>query len=41
MSDQITTLEELGAVAGVEVAAEELAPREPVRDEPGPRIRDR
>jgi small subunit ribosomal protein S9 len=35
MSDQITTLEELGAVAGVEVAAEELAPREPVRDELG------
>ncbi|KUP92528.1 30S ribosomal protein S9 [Tritonibacter horizontis] len=36
MADQITTLEELGAVAGVETAAEELeAPREPVRDELG------
>ncbi|OIQ32111.1 MAG: 30S ribosomal protein S9 [Alphaproteobacteria bacterium MedPE-SWcel] len=36
MADQITTLEELGAVAGVETAVEEPeAPREPVRDELG------
>jgi small subunit ribosomal protein S9 len=34
MADQINTLEELSAVAGVETV-EELAPREPVRDELG------
>lgn len=32
MTDQINTLEELSAVAGVDVVAEELVPREPVRD---------
>jgi small subunit ribosomal protein S9 len=32
MTDQINTLEELSAVAGVDVAAEELVLREPVRD---------
>ncbi|SCZ58270.1 30S ribosomal protein S9 [Epibacterium ulvae] len=35
MADQITTLEELSAVAGVETVAEEITPREPVRDELG------
>ncbi|AXT28485.1 30S ribosomal protein S9 [Ruegeria sp. AD91A] len=35
MADQINTLEELGAVAGVEVVAEEVIVREPVRDELG------
>ncbi|MEP2718610.1 MULTISPECIES: 30S ribosomal protein S9 [unclassified Pseudophaeobacter] len=35
MSDQINTLEELSAVAGVEVIAEETISREPVRDELG------
>ncbi len=36
MAEQINSLEELGAVAGVETAAEETAPaREPVRDELG------
>jgi small subunit ribosomal protein S9 len=35
MADQINTLEELSAVAGVETVAEELTPREPVRDELG------
>src|SRR6056297_1385879 len=35
MADQINTLEELGAVAGVEVQAEEAITREPVRDEFG------
>ncbi|WP_083097545.1 30S ribosomal protein S9 [Pseudophaeobacter leonis] len=32
MTDQINTLEELSAVAGVDVAAEEIVLREPVRD---------
>jgi small subunit ribosomal protein S9 len=32
MTDQINTLEELSAVAGVDVIAEELVLREPVRD---------
>ncbi|MDK3020356.1 30S ribosomal protein S9 [Pseudodonghicola flavimaris] len=35
MADQINTLEELGAVAGVEVVTEEVISREPVRDELG------
>ncbi|MDG1457273.1 MAG: 30S ribosomal protein S9 [Pseudoprimorskyibacter sp.] len=36
MSDQITSLEDLGAVAGIEAAPEVVAaPREPVRDELG------
>ncbi|SMO42250.1 30S ribosomal protein S9 [Ruegeria faecimaris] len=35
MADQINTLEELNAVAGVEVVAEEVIVREPVRDELG------
>ena len=35
MVDQINTLEDLNAVAGVETVVEELAPREPVRDELG------
>ena len=35
MADQINTLEELGAVAGVEAVAEETISREPVRDELG------
>ncbi|WP_271947073.1 30S ribosomal protein S9 [Ruegeria faecimaris] len=35
MADQINTLEELSAVAGVEVVAEEVIVREPVRDELG------
>ena len=35
MSDQINTLEELSAVAGVEAVAEEIITREPVRDELG------
>jgi len=36
MADQINSLEELGAAAGVEVVAEEtVAPREPVRDNLG------
>ena len=35
MSDQINTLEELSAVAGVEVVAEDIIAREPVRDELG------
>ncbi|WP_146345366.1 30S ribosomal protein S9 [Falsiphaeobacter marinintestinus] len=35
MADQITTLEELSAVAGVETVAEELVSHEPVRDELG------
>ncbi|RBW56104.1 MULTISPECIES: 30S ribosomal protein S9 [Ruegeria] len=35
MADQINTLEELSAVAGVEVVAEEIIVREPVRDELG------
>ena len=36
MSDQITSLEELGAAAGIEAAPEVVAaPREPVRDELG------
>ena len=33
MTDQINTLEELSAVAGVEVVAEDIIAREPVRDE--------
>lgn len=32
MTDQINTLEELSAVAGVEVVAEDIIAREPVRD---------
>ncbi len=35
MADQINTLEELSAVAGVEAVAEEVIVREPVRDELG------
>ncbi|WP_170523781.1 30S ribosomal protein S9 [Ruegeria arenilitoris] len=35
MADQINTLEELSAVAGVETVAEEVVVREPVRDELG------
>ncbi|MCA0872104.1 30S ribosomal protein S9 [Seohaeicola saemankumensis] len=35
MADQINTLEELSAVAGVEIVAEEVITREPVRDELG------
>jgi small subunit ribosomal protein S9 len=35
MADQINSLEELGAAAGVEAVAEVEAPREPVRDELG------
>ncbi|WP_299660250.1 30S ribosomal protein S9 [uncultured Ruegeria sp.] len=35
MVDQINTLEELSAVAGVETVAEEVIVREPVRDELG------
>jgi len=35
MADQINTLEELSAVAGVEPVAEEIIAREPVRDELG------
>ncbi|KUJ85901.1 30S ribosomal protein S9 [Ruegeria marisrubri] len=35
MADQINTLEELSAVAGVETVAEEAVVREPVRDELG------
>ena len=35
MADQINTLEELSAVAGVETVAEEVIVREPVRDELG------
>ena len=35
MSDQINTLEELSAVAGVEAVAEDIIAREPVRDELG------
>ncbi|MFC4215233.1 30S ribosomal protein S9 [Pseudophaeobacter arcticus] len=35
MTDQINTLEELSAVAGVEVVAEDIIAREPVRDELG------
>ncbi|MEO1732256.1 MAG: 30S ribosomal protein S9 [Pseudomonadota bacterium] len=35
MADQINTLEDLNAVAGVETVVEELTPREPVRDELG------
>ncbi|MCV6585037.1 MAG: 30S ribosomal protein S9 [Marinibacterium sp.] len=35
MSDQINTLEDLGAAAGVETPVEELTPREPVRDSLG------
>ena len=35
MADQINTLEELSAVAGVETVAEEVITREPVRDELG------
>ncbi|SLN71006.1 30S ribosomal protein S9 [Ruegeria meonggei] len=35
MADQINTLEELSAVAGVEAVAEEVIAREPVRDELG------
>lgn len=35
MADQINTLEELSAVAGVEPVAEEVITREPVRDELG------
>ena len=35
MADQINTLEELGAVAGVDPVAEEAVSREPVRDELG------
>ena len=35
MADQINTLEELSAVAGVEPVAEEIVAREPVRDELG------
>ena len=35
MADQINTLEELSAVAGVETVAEETVVREPVRDELG------
>ena len=35
MADQINTLEELGAVAGVETVAEEVIVRESVRDELG------
>ncbi len=35
MSDQINTLEELSAVAGIEAVAEEIVLREPVRDELG------
>lgn len=35
MADQINSLEELGAAAGVEAEAEVVAPREPVRDELG------
>ena len=35
MVDQINTLEELSAVAGVEAVAEEIVSREPVRDELG------
>ncbi|MBE1282313.1 MAG: 30S ribosomal protein S9 [Rhodobacteraceae bacterium] len=35
MADQINTLEELSAVAGVETVAEEIVSREPVRDELG------
>ncbi|WP_170480496.1 30S ribosomal protein S9 [Ruegeria arenilitoris] len=35
MADQINTLEELSAVAGVETVAEETVAREPVRDELG------
>ncbi|MGR3647870.1 MAG: 30S ribosomal protein S9, partial [Shimia sp.] len=35
MADQINSLEELNAVAGVEAVVEVAAPREPVRDELG------
>ncbi|MGH1354961.1 MAG: 30S ribosomal protein S9, partial [Thalassovita sp.] len=35
MADQINSLEELSAVAGVEAVVEVEAPREPVRDELG------
>ncbi|MCT4558015.1 MAG: 30S ribosomal protein S9 [Pelagimonas sp.] len=35
MADQINSLEELGAAAGVEAVEEIVAPREPVRDELG------
>ncbi len=35
MADQINTLEELSAVAGVETVVEEVIAREPVRDELG------
>ncbi len=35
MADQINTLEELSAVAGVETVTEEVVAREPVRDELG------
>ena len=35
MSDQINTLEELSAVAGVEAVAEDIITRDPVRDELG------
>lgn len=35
MADQINSLEELSAVAGVEAVVEVAAPREPVRDELG------
>ncbi len=35
MADQINTLEELSAVAGVETVTEEVIAREPVRDELG------
>lgn len=35
MADQINTLEELSAVAGVETVVEEIVSREPVRDELG------
>ena len=35
MADQINTLEELSAVAGVEPVAEEIIAREPVRDDLG------
>ena len=35
MSDQVNTLEELSAVAGVEAVAEDIITRDPVRDELG------
>ena len=35
MADQLNTLEELSAVAGVETVVEEIVSREPVRDELG------